>query len=53
MGTLIWLIVTTAVGFLIGNFFFPDYVVMTSVIGFLFGLMNRFSKGSVVDILED
>lgn len=42
MGTLIWLIFTTAIGYAIGYFFWPEYILWTTIGGFLVGLAIRF-----------
>lgn len=52
MGTLIWLIFTTASGFGIGHFFFPEHVILSTVIGFIVGLVLRFFAGSADDVAD-
>jgi hypothetical protein len=45
MLTVIWLAFTTGLGYAIGHFFFADYVILSSAIGFIVGLVIRFATG--------
>lgn len=42
MGTIIWLIFTTLIGWAIGHFWFTEYVILCAIIGFVVGLILRF-----------
>ena len=42
MGTIIWLVFTTFIGWAIGYFWITEHVVLCSIIGFIIGLILRF-----------
>ena len=56
MGTIIWLIFTTFIGWAIGHFWFTEYVILCAIIGFVVGLILRFFArvgGDALDVVGD
>ena len=46
MLTIIWLIFTTGIGYAVGSYWFETHIFLCSILGFILGLLIRFSSGS-------